>query len=89
MSNLERSQPNQKKVLVVDDRPDNLELLSTILTSQGYEVEESHRGKLAIEAAKADSPDIILLDISMPEIDGFEVCQRLRSDPQTKDIPII
>ncbi len=89
MSNVERSQSNREKILVVDDRPDNLELLSTILTSQGYEVEESDRGKLAIEAAKAGSPDIILLDISMPEIDGFEVCQRLRSDPKTKDIPII
>ena len=79
----------KEKILIVDDQPDNIELLSTILTAQGYEVKESERGDLAIEIARAYSPDIILLDISMPEIDGFEVCQTLKKDHRTKDIPII
>lgn len=77
------------KILVVDDRADSLELLSTILTSQGYEVEESDCGSSAIEAAILRPPDLILLDICMPEIDGFTVCQRLKDNPDTEEIPII
>jgi diguanylate cyclase (GGDEF)-like protein len=89
VSNIEREQYHKQKVLIVDDRPDNLELLSAILISQGYEVEKKDRGQLALEAAKTKPPDIILLDISMPEMDGFEVCQRLKADDHTKHIPII
>ena len=77
------------KILIVDDRPDNVELLSIMLASQGYEVAESDRGQLAIKTAKANPPDLILLDISMSEMDGFEVCQILKSDPRTQNIPII
>lgn len=77
------------KILIVDDRPDNVEFLSTMLANQGYEVAESDRGQLAIEMAKANPPDLILLDISMPEMDGFEVCQILKCDHRTQDIPIM
>ena len=82
---------SQKKetILVVDDRADNTELLSIMLTLQGYEVEQSNRGIKAIEIAKARPPDLILLDVSMPEMDGFEACQRLKADPDTIDIPVI
>ena len=82
---------SQKKetVLVVDDRADNTELLSIMLTLQGYEVEQSNRGSKAIEMAKTRPPDLILLDVSMPEMDGFEACQRLKADPDTIDIPVI
>ena len=82
---------SQKKetILVVDDRADNTELLSIMLTLQGYEVEQSNRGIKAIEIAKARSPDLILLDVNMPEMDGFEACQRLKADPDTIDIPVI
>lgn len=76
-------------ILVVDDRPDNLELLSMLLALQGYEVEQSERGDLAIETAKARPPDLILLDISMPDMSGFEVCQQLKADTLTQNIPII
>ena len=79
----------QAKILIVDDQPDNLELLSVICGFQGYEVTKSDRGKLAIELAKQERPHLILLDISMPEMDGYTVCQILKSDSATKDIPII
>ena len=82
--------PSEKaKILIVDDRPDNLELLSVICSFQGYEVTKSDRGKSAIELAKRERPHLILLDISMPEMDGYTVCQILKSDSATKDIPII
>ncbi len=77
------------KILIVDDCLDNLELLSTILIVHGYEIEQTDRGNLVLEAAKVQSPDLILMDISMPEMDGFQVCQRLKAEPDTQDIPII
>lgn len=89
MSQGKQAMSNRAKILIVDDRPDNVELLGAILTSQGYEVKENYSGKLAIETVKTDPPDLILLDISMPEMDGFQVCQILKSDRATQDIPII
>lgn len=77
------------KILVVDDHPNNIELLTVILTLQGYRVERSEQGSTAIESAMARPPDIVLLDISQPEMDGFEVCQKLKADSHTQDIPII
>ncbi len=82
-----RSQP--AKIFIVDDQPDNIDLLSTMLATQGYDVEQSDNGVSAIELIKANPPDLILLDICMPEIDGFEVCQSLKKDPISQDIPII
>jgi diguanylate cyclase (GGDEF)-like protein len=80
---------HEERILIVDDQTDSLELLATILTTQGYKVEEANSGLLAIEVAKSRPPDLIMLDICMPEIDGFGVCQRIKSHPDTKDIPII
>lgn len=77
------------KILIVDDLTDNLHLLSKILTRQGYEVQAVGNGRLAITAVQAQTPDLILLDICMPEMDGYEVCQQLKQDPQTQDIPVI
>ncbi|AFZ35168.1 response regulator receiver modulated diguanylate cyclase [Stanieria cyanosphaera PCC 7437] len=79
----------QEEILVVDDQRDNLLLLSTMLTMEGYQVREVVNGKLALQVAKADQPDLILLDINMPEMNGYEVCQLLKADQETKDIPII
>ena len=82
--------PQKKEtILVVDDHADNTELLSIMLTLRGYEVEQSNQGSRAIEIAKARPPDLILLDVSMPEMSGFEACQKLKADPNTIDIPII
>jgi two-component system, sensor histidine kinase and response regulator len=76
-------------ILIVDDVPANLELLSGILKAQGYEPRPVPSGKLALLAARTDPPDLILLDIQMPDMDGFEVCERLKSDAMLKDIPVI
>lgn len=68
---------------------DNLQLLSTMLKLQGYEVEECDRGKLGIELARANPPDLILLDVNMPDMDGFSVCKILKNNPYTQEITII
>ncbi|NER83837.1 MAG: response regulator [Leptolyngbya sp. SIO1D8] len=79
----------KKEILVVDDTPDNLRLLSAILTQQNYEVRKALNSTRAFASVKADAPDLILLDIKMPEINGYEVCAALKRDPETQEIPII
>lgn len=76
-------------IMVVDDQPANLELLEVILSQQGYGVRAFPRGWLALAAAAQSPPDLILLDINMPEINGFEVCRRLKSNPVLAHIPVI
>ncbi|HTT61997.1 MAG TPA: hybrid sensor histidine kinase/response regulator [Bryobacteraceae bacterium] len=76
-------------ILVVDDTPANLRLLSEMLKAQGYKPRLVPSGKLALKAARAIPPDLILLDIRMPEMDGYEVCERLKADPDMKEIPVI
>ncbi|MBE9118723.1 response regulator [Lusitaniella coriacea LEGE 07157] len=76
-------------ILIVDDTPDNLRILSTILTKQGYEVRKALNGQMAMTVVQTRSPDLILLDIMMPQMDGYEVCQSLKNDPKTAGIPII
>lgn len=80
---------NAPSILAVDDTPANLSLLVGILKACGYRVRPVPSGELALQAAKADPPDLVLLDISMPAMDGFEVCTRLKSDPRLADIPVI
>lgn len=76
-------------ILVVDDTPANLRLLVHILREKGYQVRAVPNGELALSAAQGLPPDLILLDIMMPKMDGYEVCQRLKENELTKDIPII
>lgn len=76
-------------ILIVDDIPENLQLLFTMLTEQGYEVRRVLNGKQALNAAKIEPPDIILLDIKMPDLDGYQVCEKLKSTETTRDIPVI
>jgi PleD family two-component response regulator len=76
-------------LLLVDDTPNNLRLLSAMLTEQGYEVRRVVNGQMALKTAQANPPDLILLDIKMPDMNGYEVCQRLKMDPVTQDIPVI
>ncbi|MEB3272615.1 MAG: response regulator, partial [Prochlorothrix sp.] len=76
-------------ILVVDDTPDNLRLLTSTLTQQGYAVSSAISGKLALKAIKSKMPDLILLDIRMPEMDGYEVCQKLKDNPETHHIPVL
>lgn len=77
------------QILVVDDTPANLKLLTDILTNNGYQVRPALSGKIALRSMAAEIPDLILLDIKMPEMDGYEVCSRLKADPATKNIPVI
>lgn len=77
------------RILAVDDTPASLRLLTDILHSEGYEVRSAIRGELALHAAQNSPPDLVLLDIRMPEMDGFEVCRRLKETPTTRDIPVI
>ncbi|MBL1176630.1 response regulator [Pantanalinema sp. GBBB05] len=76
-------------ILIVDDTPDNLRVLSAMLTNQGFEVRKALSGQRAIASVQADPPDLILLDIKMPEMNGYEVCQYLKADPSTCEVPII
>jgi signal transduction histidine kinase len=76
-------------ILIVDDTPTNLRLLSQMLTGRGYRVRAARNGPLAISAAQSAPPDLILLDIMMPDMDGYEVCRRLKADERTQDIPIV
>ena len=76
-------------ILIIDDTPENLRLLSSALTQQGYAVRNAINGALALSRAQAIRPDLILLDVMMPGMDGYEVCRRLKDDVQTRDIPII
>ena len=76
-------------VLVVDDTVENLRVLSDLLGEQGYEVRAVTSGRQALQAVDHDPPDLILLDITMPDMDGFEVCRRLRATERSKDVPVI
>jgi len=76
-------------IMIVDDNPANLKLLEDILVRQGYEVSSFPLGRLALAAASNNPPDLILLDINMPEMNGYEVCERLKSSGQLADIPVI
>ncbi|WP_413161040.1 response regulator [Capilliphycus salinus ALCB114379] len=76
-------------ILIVDDLPDNLRLLSETLTERGYEVQCAINGKLALMAVQNAPPDLILLDIKMPGLDGYEVCTELKSQASTAKIPVI
>ncbi|MCJ2557356.1 MAG: response regulator, partial [Candidatus Thermoplasmatota archaeon] len=76
-------------VLIVDDNEANLQLLHALLSEQGYSVRVATNGTMALESARAKRPDLILLDIRMPDIDGYEVCKRLKSSDATKDVSVI
>lgn len=76
-------------VLVVDDLELNVEVLESKLENAGFETIRALSGAQAVEAATQRSPDLILLDVMMPEMDGYEVCRRLRADPRTAGIPVI
>ena len=81
--------PTRSSVLVVDDTIENLQLLSRMLETQGYDVRPVTTGRHALQAAMSDPPDLVLLDVSMPEMDGFEVCRRFKQTPTLCEIPVI
>ena len=81
--------PPEADILIVDDKPNNLRVLSFALADWGYEIRCVTNGIMALASARAVPPDLILLDIKMPDLDGYEVCRQLKADPRTRDIPVI
>jgi two-component system sensor histidine kinase/response regulator len=80
---------DQRDIMIVDDTPANLKLLEDMLIQQGHEVRSFPLGRLALAAAAKNPPDLILLDVLMPEMNGYEVCERLKSSGALSDVPII
>ncbi|HEY9668563.1 MAG TPA: response regulator [Coleofasciculaceae cyanobacterium] len=84
-----QSQRQAKRILVVDDIEDNLFLLQSILTDEGYEVDTAQNGKLALSKIEASPPDLVLMDAMMPGMDGYEVTRRIRNNKKLPFIPIL
>ncbi len=78
-----------KKILIVDDDPDLVEAVSSILESKGYDVVAAYGGVEGLEKAKTERPDLIVLDVMMPDKDGYQVCKELKADPECRSIPIL
>ena len=78
-----------KTVLVVDDEEQNRKLLNAILKRKGYNVLEAENGEIALKLIQSSAVDIVILDIIMPGMDGYEVCDRIKTNPNTKDIPVL
>ncbi|MBH8565648.1 EAL domain-containing protein [Nostoc sp. CENA67] len=87
--NYQRLNLDKKDILIIDDMVDNLRVLSSLLTKEGYNVRKALNWQMALSACQTVLPDLILLDIMMPEVDGYEVCQRFKAWDLTADIPII
>lgn len=86
---METNLHNKGLILAVDDTPASLKLLTEILKAEGYDVRSAINGELALHAAEAAPPELVILDVSMPGMGGFEVCTRLKASARTKDVPVI
>ncbi|MEX0728395.1 MAG: response regulator [Planctomycetaceae bacterium] len=84
-----KTAPTVSKILIADDNQQNCELLDAYLSGEGYEIEMAYDGEEALHKVASFGPDIVLLDIMMPKLSGYEVCQQLKQNPMTKDIPIL
>lgn len=87
--NLGQRDRHKGDVLIIDDIPENLTLLAEMLKQEGYKVRSATKGSTALRGAQALPPDVILLDVNMPEMNGYEVCQQLKQSDRTRDIPVI
>ena len=76
-------------ILVVEDYPDNLALMTYLLTAAGHEVRGAVSGQQTIETAREDRPDLVVLDIQLPDMDGYQVLHELRTDPRTASVPVV
>ena len=81
--------PGAGRILIVDDTPENLAVLTQVLRGEGYEVLSVLSGRRALQAARREAPDLVLLDVQMPEMDGYETCRRFKADDALKTIPIV
>jgi diguanylate cyclase (GGDEF)-like protein len=84
-----QTEPRKISILIVDDTPNNLRFLSSMLLEHGYEVRKAINGQMALRSAQAEPPDLILLDVRMPDMSGYEVCHALKEKPETREIPVI
>lgn len=89
MTGLENNTAEREQILVVDDTPGSLMLLTDILSEQGFLVRPAPNGRFALRSVHVEVPDLILLDVIMPDLDGYEVCRLLKSDPKTASVPVI
>lgn len=89
MSNSTSTPSTPSKILIADDNEQNRELLEAYLADGAYKTEMSHDGPSTLEKVKTFQPDLVLLDIMMPKLSGYEVCQRMKADQTTRDIPIL
>ena len=80
---------NAPRVIIVDDVARNIQLIGTMLRSEGYVISAATSGAEALESIKMNPPDLVLMDIMMPDMDGFETCQILKREPESKKIPVI
>jgi DNA-binding response OmpR family regulator len=78
-----------KSILCIEDEPEMIDLIRLILTRRGFEVRGANGGKEGLEAIRAQRPDLVLLDLMMPDMDGWEVYQQMKADEQMRDIPVI
>src|SRR5688500_2190225 len=81
--------PEEKRILIADDDPVILRLIQVNLELEGYEVITANNGEEAVAQAKAENPDLVILDIMMPRLDGYQACEQLKSSDATRDIPVI
>ena len=79
----------KKRILVIEDQEDNRQIVRDLVTASGYELLEATTGEDGIEAAAREKPDLILMDIQLPGIDGYEVTRRIKANPQLRQIPVI
>ncbi len=86
---MDPGQKNAPRILIVDDDPANISMVRALLESEGYELTSAESGKAALESVAEQIPDLILLDIQMPDMDGYEVCDSLHNDPETKRVPVV
>ena len=89
MTNNSQALTEKGNILIVDDEPNNLRLLSKLLNYHGYQVRKAISGKLALKGAELSKPDLILLDVNMPDMDGYEICREFKRNQANSDIPII
>ena len=89
MTTMAEDNVHQGNLLIVDDHLDNVRSLALLLNKSGYLVRKATSGEMALETIQVAAPDLVLLDIRMPEIDGYEVCERLKANPETNNIPVI
>jgi len=80
---------SEKRILIVDDDPDIVETVAFFLSGSDYQVFIAKNGKEALEQVKEEKPDLVLLDVMMPEMNGLEVCRKLKNNPETNSIPVV